>query len=611
MPRWLIHLIANHQVAIGVLAILIGVIGGVAAVAFDYLIALWSYVMTGYADYSAHAGSGHGFFTEGFLGKVFSGRWFLLLVPVISALMFSPLVSKFSPGARGLGIPEVMHAVRREGGVIRGRVFFGKMFSAALSIGGGGSVGRVGPIVQIGAAAGSWISTKVGLPSKTVILMAGCGSAAGVAAAFNAPLAGAVFALELILVTFNAQAFTMVVLSSVSAAVVSHFLWGDNVIFQIPADLVLGDHFDLIFVALVGIIACLVAVGFSKLMYLVEDLFSALYRGPEWARPVVGGFLVGALLLIWPELYGSSYPVQLDILEHGFTTSFILFLLLGRVLATCVTVGAGFSGGIFAPTLFMGACVGAACGQIFAPWCNTSSATLGVIGMGAAFAGAARAPITSVLIVVEMTQQYELILPIMLAVVLATALSRFLTRKTVYTEKLIRRGEQLDDPLEKTLIGHKNAKQIMSKPPAVLPDTATIEEAGKVLYRTESPALPVVTEGAGKFLGCVTPLMLAKAQSYGAPTSALIRDLELDTTTVAPLTESPQVLQSLMSSSASALPVVEGQSVVGWIAGKDVVDQVYRQQARAQKEAQSQSSWGVRMQRRIRAAKERRQEKES
>lgn len=484
MPKWVVRMFTGHRSVLGLLAVAVGALCGLASVGFHYLIELWSWLMTGYKDYTLHLHAPNRWFNW--------GVWFLILVPAVSGLIYGPMIARWAPTARGHGIPEVMLAVRRKGGKIPGRVAVVKILASALTIGGGGSAGREGPIVQVGAALGSWISTRIGLPKNTVILLAGCGAAGGIAATFNAPLAGAVFAMELILITFNAHTFGMAVLSSVSASVVSRLFLGREAIIALPTDLDLARSRDLIFVAIIGVIGSLVGLLFTKVLYLVEDMIDFVYRWPEWLRPGIGGLVVGALLLIWPQLYGSGYPIQLRILEHGYSIAFILFLLAGRVIATSITIGIGGSGGVFAPTLFMGACAGAAFGQAVEGWSSTSPATYGVICMGAAFAGAARAPITAVLIIVEMTGQYNLILPIMLAVVLSTGISRFLSRKTIYTTKLIRRGDYLDDPRDHTLIGNNTAREIMSEPPTMIAATTSLHEAASVMHRSGLQVIPVV-----------------------------------------------------------------------------------------------------------------------
>lgn len=512
-------LMRDHRIGRALLAAILGALLGLVSVAFHYGIEGWSYLMTGYADYTQHLGANHGF-----LGW---GKWFVILVPAISGLIYGPLIYKFAPTARGHGIPEVMLAVKRKGGKIPGQVAVVKVIASALTIGGGGSAGREGPIVQVGASLGSALARRTGLTTSQVILFAGCGSAAGIAATFNAPLAGAVFAIELILIKFSAETFGMVVISAVTSSLVSRIFLPDVPIVAIPSDLRMFTSVDFVWVIIIGILASLAGLAFSKLLYKVEDIIDFLYRGPEWARPALGGLLIGLMLYVFPHMYGSGYPIQLEALQGRYTIGFLLLLALGRAIYTSTTIGMGGSGGVFAPTLFIGAVVGSAFGQLIEPLSTSPAAVYGVIGMGAAFAGAARAPLTGVLIIVEMTGQYALIMPMMLAVAIASAVSYFFSNSTIYTEKLIRRGDVLDDPVEKTLVGRVPARDLMTSIPAKISVDTTIEEANQILLNTSMTRLPVVDED-DDFLGCFTSLNWAELYANGAPLDTPLSAVDLD-----------------------------------------------------------------------------------
>ncbi|QWW20441.1 chloride channel protein [Schaalia sp. 19OD2882] len=590
--------VAGHRSALAVVAVLIGVLVGAASLLFDLMIHLWSRLLTGFEDYPSHAGQAHG--TWGWAPWVF-----LLLAPVVSALLYGPLVQRFAPSARGHGIPEVMLAVQRKGGRIPGRVAVVKLVASSLTIG-GGSAGREGPIVQVGASLGSSVATLLALPTSRVILLASCGAAGGIAATFHAPLAGAVFALEVILVSFTAEAFGYVVLSSVAASVVATVVRGDHPLVDLGVDLSLPAMQDMAWIALLGFLAGLAGLGFSKLLYLVEDGIDWLWeriRLPEWSRPVVLGVALGAALIAFPQMYGSGQSVQLAALRGDFTIPFLLLLLFGRALLTSWTIGMGGSGGVFAPTLFMGAMVGVAFGQGLAPLSSTPAAVFGVIGMGAAFAGAARAPMTAVLIIVEMTGQYGLILPMMLAVVIATAVSRFLTRATIYTEKLRRRGDVLDEPVDHTLLGRRPASRLMRPLPAVLSVTDEVAHAISLMRRSCAASLPVCEGPAGNgatFVGSVSALDLAALVAQGLDPHTALSEVRLDPTHVCEDDLPSRVLDVLANGRTEGIPVLprsfdEGAAAgpVGWITRADLVELMNRDQHRALA-AGRESSWGSR-----------------
>lgn len=579
--------IRHHRFGRAVMAGIIGSIVGLASVLFHYCIEGWTWVMTGYADYTHHVGAGHGV-----LGI---GRWFVIFTPVISGLIYGPIIRRWAPSARGHGIPEVMLAVKRKGGYIPGQVAIVKILASALTLGGGGSVGREGPIVQVGASLGSTIARRTGLTTQQVILFAGCGSAAGIAATFNAPFAGAVFALEVILSSFTSETFGMVVISAVTASLTSHLFLPDTPVVAIPTDLHVFATADFIWIIIIGLFACLAGLGFSKLLYWVEDVIDSVYTAPEWARPAIGGLVIGGLLFLFPSLYGSSYPIQLNALQGHYTIGFLLMLAAGRMLYTSLTIAFGGSGGVFAPTLFIGAVVGAAFGQFIEPLSSSSPAVYGVIGMGAAFAGAARAPFTGVLIIVEMTGQYGLIMPMMLAVAIATGASQFLARTTIYTAKLVRRGDILDDPVERTLVGRVPARSLATPIPTALPITCTIEEANQALLRHEVTRIPVVDDHQ-RFCGCFTSLLWANVYADGVPHDAPLSSIDLDQIYATGPMMPSQVLESLVDNNASAVVVIdEDAHIEGWITQQSLVSMIYAQQQRALQAGQEIPSLGHRI----------------
>ena len=433
------HLLVGTRPGLVGLALIIGVGSGLGAVVFRFLIFGITGLVTGRTDYSD-------------AGRVPSthlpwlGVWFLLLAPVVGGLVYGPLVHRFAPEARGHGVPEVMFAVARRGGRIPARVAAVKALASAVCIGTGGSVGREGPIVQIGSALGSSIGQWLRVPSHRLVLMVACGAAGGISATFNAPVAGVLFGMEIVLRAFTAEAFGILVLSSVTANVVARTLVGDETVLSLP-HFALGSVAELPIYGLLGLLAGLLGWGFARLLYLVEDGCDTLWRGPEWLRPVVGGVLLGGLLLALPQMYGVGYPVLQAGISGRYALGFLLVLLLGKMLATSLTIGIGGSGGVFAPSLFVGGTAGTAFGIVvhtLFPALDLSPGAFGLVGMAAVFAGAAHAPITAVLIVVELTGDYAVILPLMAAVVLATGISHLVSRDNVYTLKLLRRGVDID-----------------------------------------------------------------------------------------------------------------------------------------------------------------------
>lgn len=444
----LLGLLRYHRSGLFVLAIGVGLASGAGAVLFRTGIDAWTRLLTGAQDYTASLGPGVGALSA-------LGRWFLVAAPVASGLMIGPLMSWLGSTPTGHGVAGVLWSSRRSDGAMAPGPAAATVVSAALAIGGGGSVGPEGPIAELGASTASLFGRRLGLPRRAMRLLAAAGTAAGIAAAFNAPLAGAFFAMEVVLVDFTVDAFTFVVLACVSSTVLSHHLLGTSLSLSLPTLNLTGDA-QLGWVAVLGVLGGLVGVGFSRARYLSADAATAgadLLRLPRWSRPAVGGLLVGGILLAVPEMYGESSAVLGRALDGRYTALALGGLVLAKIVATSVTLASGMPGGVFAPSLFIGGVLGASFGTLVAPDRPQAAAVFGVLGMGAVFSGAARAPITSVVLIIEMTGQYSLLTPLMLAVALSTVTGRFLTRSTIYTEELRRRGMIIKDPQAPTSVG--------------------------------------------------------------------------------------------------------------------------------------------------------------
>lgn len=428
---------------IAAMALLVGVVAGFGAVGFRYLIFAFTFLATGhFHPLDASAASDM---------LPFLGRWFYLVIPIIGGAIYGPVIYRYAREARGHGVPEVMIAVAENGGRIRPRVGFIKAFASALCIGTGGSVGREGPIVQIGASLASTFGQWVRMSETRLRVIVACGAAGGIAATFNAPITGVFFGFELILRSFSIEALFAMFVSAMSATVVSQQFFGSGPFFgALPHDLALHHVWTYLLVMVLGVFAGLIGVMFKTVLYKVEDICDAGWRHrPEWARPVVGGLLLGVVILLLPQMYGVGYPVMDRVVGHPATFAlwFVVVLMVGKVFAASLTIGIGGSGGVFAPSLFVGAMAGTAFGlgvhALFGSAVGPP-AIYGVVAMGAVFASAAQAPLTSLASAVEMTGDFTLTLPVMLAVGIATAVSRKLTHGTIYTTKLLRRGTDIE-----------------------------------------------------------------------------------------------------------------------------------------------------------------------
>jgi CIC family chloride channel protein len=548
------------------LALLVGVGAGAGAIAFRYMILGFTEVFSGHHDYSAagHAANPH---LPGL------GPWFVVLAPVVGGLIYGPLVSRFAPEARGHGVPEVMLAVAERGGRIRPQVPTVKALASALCIGSGGSVGREGPIVQIGSALGSLLGKVARAPERRLRLLVACGAAGGISATFNAPIAGVFFALEIILRDFETQSFGVVVISSVTAAAISRAVFGSASFLHLPAFTVVSP-LEFVLYAVLGTLAGVVGVAFIRVLYGSEDLADRLWRGPAWARPAAGGLVLGLLLLALPEMYGVGYPVVSRAVEGHYVIAFVLLLLVAKIMATSLTIAIGGSGGVFAPGLFMGAMLGSAFGQAahgLLPGVTAPQGAYALVGMGAVFAGAARAPITAVIIIFELTNDYSIILPLMLAIVVATSLSHRLSADTIYTLKLRRRGITMR-PRVVSVMQAVPVAEAMSPMPAPLAPDAPLSVMVERFAHERAEALPVL-DADGRLAGVVSAIEVEERAIAEGPEEPTASDLAHATSELGAGDTLEQAIRTLARTDEPGLPVLATgtQKVVGWLTHRDVL----------------------------------------
>ena len=513
------------------IALIVGAGAGLGAVAFRYLIYFFTWLTTGHVQFGQQ-------------GRVPSahlpwlGLAFFIVIPVIGGLIYGPLIYKYAREARGHGVPEVMIAVAEEGGRIRPQVAAVKSIASAICIGVGGSVGREGPIVQIGSALASSLGQWVKMPENRLRILVACGAAGGIAATFNAPITGVFFGVEIILREFSVEAIFTVMLSAMVADLLSRQFLGDAPFLSgLPAGISLHHLTTYLLIAGLAVVAALIGIAFAKILYATEDLCDRVWRNrPEWARPAVGGILLGLLLLALPQMYWVGYPVLYKAVGGSYALWFLIILAAGKIIACSLTIGIGGSGGVFAPSLFIGATSGMAFGEIAHHLIGPAAgqpALYAVVAMGAVFAAAARAPLTSVASVVEMTGDFTLTLPVMLAVAIATATSRGLSYGTIYTTKLLRRGIDIDhvpsaDPFE-DLTAADAMRAFQPALPAdpgpggpvagypALPGPVTRRHEPQVLFATESltqavrqlelygrDGLPVISDDGHRLRGWLT-----------------------------------------------------------------------------------------------------------
>ena len=341
------------------LALVVGAGAGLGAVAFRYLIYFFTWLATGHVEF-------------GQAGRVDSahlpwlGLGFYVVIPVLGGLIYGPLIYRFAREARGHGVPEVMIAVAENGGRIRPQVSVVKALASAICIGVGGSVGREGPIVQIGSSLASSIGQWVKMPESRLRILVACGAGGAIAATFNAPITGVFFGVEIILREFSIDALFTVMLSAMIAdATAIPFLGAKPFLSGFPPGIALHHAQNYLLVAVLAVVAALFGLAFKAVLYKTEDLCDRLWKGrPEWARPAVGGVVLGLLLLAVPQMYGVGYPVMYKATAGDYVLWFLIVLAFAKIIACSLTIGIGGSGGVFAPSLFIGVTSGMAFGDI-------------------------------------------------------------------------------------------------------------------------------------------------------------------------------------------------------------------------------------------------------
>jgi CIC family chloride channel protein len=478
------------------------------------------------------------------------GLYWLIFIPMLGGLLTGPIINYFAKEAKGHGVPEVMQAIALNGGRIRPQVSLVKVLASSICIGSGGSVGREGPIVQVGAALGSSVAQLLHMSESRIRALVACGAAAGIAATFNAPIAGVLFAVEVILGELHMRDIGSVVLSSIMASTVARSILGNRPAFIIPA-YSLHSPWEIVFYLLLGILGAFVGVIFIRVLYAFEDLFDN-WKFPDTFKPAIGGILLGLLGLVYakvlsnpqlpvgemhlglplignvPHIFSTGFPAIEQALLGKVSLGLMLALVVLKMLATSFTLGSGSSGGVFAPALFMGAMAGGAFGwvieQIF-PGATAGVGSYATVGMAAVFAAAARAPLTAILIVFEMTDDVHILLPLMAAVIVSIFVAEVLHKESIYTLKLVRRGIQLFRGKDMDVMAAVKVGEVMDHELTTVTPDLSVRELNKLYYEKRKLGFPVLDE-KGILCGVVSLSDIRRVAGWGDPPDGLfVRDI--------------------------------------------------------------------------------------
>ncbi len=582
----------KEYIILGWLAVIVGMLAGIGAAVFRYLI---SGIKTAF------------FFSSDPYSFTTSGLGYLVfLAPMIGGLIVGILVWKFAKEVKGHGVPEVMGAMVAEQGKIRPRVGIVKILASSITIGSGGSAGREGPIVQIGATGGSTIGQLLDMsPNDTRTLLA-CGAAAGIAATFNAPLGAMMFAIELILLEFRTRSFIPLVISSVVATIISRAIIGDEIAFPIKNLYTLTDPLlEMPLYIILGIISGFAALLFVWSLYKFEDFFDRI-KLPSYIKPMIGGLGLGILGLICfltldhYFIFSTGYGTMMPILESdatgvlGMMGYSLLFLMIAlvflKIFATSLTLGSGGSGGVFAPSLFIGAAVGGAFGvavNIFFPSIPTPFGAYALVGMAAVFAGTSRATLTAILIMFEMTSDYHIILPLMFSCVVADGVTKILSKETIYTKKLARKGIRYSYEREINILETILVEEVMIRDVKCATEEMSVHELSDLILDTGYQGFPCLSE-TDELLGIVTHADVRNALSSG-DSEARVCDIETKRGLVViyPDNTLEEAMEHIAESGFGHLPVVSRKNpkeLVGFLTRTDILD-VYRDRKKERKKS--------------------------
>jgi chloride channel protein, CIC family len=491
------------------MAVMIGVVAGLGAVVFRGLIAFF-----------------HNLFFLGEFSLTYTSTihtpnspWgpFIILVPVLGAVCVAFLVQTFAPEAKGHGVPEVMDAVYYNKGIIRPIVALIKSLASALSIGSGGSIGREGPIIQIGASFGSTVGQILSVPTWQRITLIAAGAGGGIAATFNTPVGGVLFALEIILHEVSARTLVPVTISTVMATYIGRIFFGDHPSFLIPEFEVpffhLTQPLTLFAYVGLGLIMGVVSTLFIKSLYGLEDFFDQHVPGNYYTRHMLGMLLVGIIMYLLfvntghYHVEGVGYATVQDILTSTLQNPYLLIVLfLLKLLVTNLTLGSGASGGIFSPSLFMGATLGGAYGVILHltfPSMTISPAAFAVAGMAGLVGGVTGAALAAIVMIFEMTLNYNVIIPMTITVAISYGMRVFLSRESIYTQKLVRRGHYMPKAMRKNFQDLKQAKEMMHTRVIIIPSSDTLADFAQVASKHVNVQYFVVAKG-NKILGVIS-----------------------------------------------------------------------------------------------------------
>ncbi len=533
-PGWLERFRSREDQLVVLLSLVIGVLVGLVVVAFILL--------TGRLAARMYPAG--------------SAPWRRILLPTAGALSTGYLLFKYFPGARGSGIPQTKFAIFIDNGYISLKTVLGKFFLCSASLASGIALGREGPSVQVGGGIASVLGRRLGLSTQNVKALIPMGCSAALAAAFNTPIAAVLFSLEEILGDLHAPVLGSVVISAATSWMILHLVLGDEPLFHVPA-YHLVSPFEFLIYAVLGVVGGIGSVSFVKLLLNLRVLFKKLPGSTVWLQPAAGGLLVGLLGWYMPEVLGVGYDFVDRVLSGDFTLQAVVILAVLKIVATATCYSSGNAGGIFGPSLFIGAMMGGAVGSVahhFFPAITANPGAYALIGMGTAFAGIIRTPMTSVIMIFELTRDYSIIVPLMISNLISYFISQRLQHEPIYEALALQEGVYLPTGEAREELAGTRVGQVMQRAPELLPLDMDLAAARHWLEEANRNAWPV---GAAEHLfGIVT--LRDIANSKDAPVKSIRHIVSIDEKFPYVHTDHPLslALERMGTAGVDAIPVV-------------------------------------------------------
>jgi CIC family chloride channel protein len=500
----------------------------------------------------------------------------MLIIPTAGGLVAGLLIHYFAPEARGSGIPQVKIAYSLNYGKVPMRVAVGKAVISALCVGSGASLGREGPTVQICAALSHAIARLFSIPRRKQMNQLPVGAAAAIAAAFNTPIAAVTFALEEIIGDLNQKLAASIVIAAVIASAIERWLLGPNPLFTGANIYKLNHPAELLAYAALGVTAGVVGVFFSKLILWLRMAFRDRLNVPSWSKPAIGGAIIGVIGLWQPHALGIGYDFLGTVLqgERDLVLRAALALMVAKILASAFSYGSGMSGGVLGPSMFVGGMLGAATWEVVAyiqPEAQIMRGAFALVGMGAMFAAVIRVPITSILLIFEMTYNYEVILPLMIATAIAYTVAARLSPLSIYEAFLFQDGIHLGQAPKTDALARITAASVMTREVVTLPDDITVAEALDLIGRIEFNGYPVLRDG--RMVGLITTGDLKRLEAESRQESLIADVMTKKVVHAHPDQTLDTVILKLAQRELSQLPVVsrvDDSRLLGIITLRDV-----------------------------------------